>query len=34
MIAYTSVNHMGYILLAVGAAGLAADASRRRGSSP
>ncbi|NIH83772.1 hypothetical protein FHX45_000665 [Amycolatopsis granulosa] len=25
MIAYTSVNHMGYIILAVGAAGLVAD---------
>src|SRR5690606_32250496 len=25
MVAYTSVNHMGYIVLAVGAAGLVAD---------
>jgi NADH-quinone oxidoreductase subunit M len=30
LIAYTSVNHMGYIILAVGAAGLAGDAAARR----
>ncbi|MFI0349419.1 NuoM family protein [Actinomadura sp. 9N407] len=30
LIAYTSVNHMGYIVLAAGAAGLAGDAAARR----
>ncbi|WP_245627696.1 complex I subunit 4 family protein [Actinomadura oligospora] len=30
LIAYTSVNHMGYIVLAVGAAGLAGDEAARR----
>jgi NADH-quinone oxidoreductase subunit M len=30
LIAYTSVNHMGYIVLALGAAGLAGDAAARR----
>lgn len=29
MVAYTSVNHMGYVVLAVGAAGLAGDAAAR-----
>lgn len=30
LVAYTSVNHMGYIVLAVGAAGLAGDGAARR----
>ncbi|MFB4316049.1 NuoM family protein [Actinomadura sp. 21ATH] len=30
LIAYTSVNHMGYVVLAAGAAGLAGDAAARR----